>query len=167
MIKEHDWLSIDKFNGITRVLEFKRITPALKSIAAARILDRVISINESTKKTIGMLLQYFIVLEDGSLAPANTDSINDIAFIPVDYYRYHVPSPELNNDKWSIHIDDVCKLSQIIKLSPKKCFLPGFGKIIQSKDPDFKIDSKNTKNKKKTKSKNMKLQLLLKVVMVR
>lgn len=90
-IQEQDWISINDYHGICRVLEFKLMNQ--KTIKAGRILSRVIEINETNKNNIGVLLQFHKVCDDGRVVLANTEHINDNEFIPLISYRFHVPKP--------------------------------------------------------------------------
>lgn len=96
-----------------------------------------------------MLLQYYVVLADGTLAPADTQKINDIAFLPLKTYKQHVPSPIIKHKSLTV---DAKTMEKHIKLSPTNCFSPGFGIWEKHEDdPEFTPPCYPTK-KRKTKS---------------
>ena len=156
LINELDWIIIDNFNGVARVLEFKNIQPESKKIAAARVRNRFLHVDKISKACMGMLLQFYVVKDDGQLSLADTSHVDDTHFVPLRHYKWHVPVPTKIDNNFMFVEDKLEQIKQVINIYAKRSFATSFGKTTQTKiDPDYTPSSKmkNLKTSKRLRKK--------------
>lgn len=148
-----DWIMIENFNGLARVLEFKCLQA--KTISQGRVRASVIAINETNGESIGMLLEYFTVNRDGKITPADVTKINDSGFLPLKAYVAHVPAPLIQKSEKNFDKKFLSELNQTIDLSPKKTFKKNFN-MLKTKEnkSNSKLQKKNHKTMKNRKRRN-------------
>lgn len=144
IISISDWIVVKGFDGVACVLEFK--DNKAKTIAQGRIKVSAVDITNQMYVTVGMLLQYFVVDENGKLSSANVSKINDASFISIKNYKLHIPTPEIHNNIKFLESNVLTQLSQHIIIDPTDT---GFSKNYSQVTQTNKLKPKAKKKKKK------------------
>lgn len=152
-VTEFDFILLKGFEGVARVLEFKKIGNEVKTVSASRVLERTVDINDASQTSIGMLVQCYIISKNCTLSLVDSSFWNTTQFVPLSSYINHVPAPSFVDNQFKLSNEMMSKLSSIIQLEPVEPFSRGFGSNVEKSnkdaDPDFDCEIKWKKNNRK------------------
>lgn len=103
-LNEFDWIVGSHLNGVSRILEFKKLNEPTK--AKSRLFDRTIRLESTSNNKIGMFLENYAVRDDGELAILKDDRF-EIAFVPIYFYVCHIPPPHAVADKLTLSSETI------------------------------------------------------------
>lgn len=153
-LRQLDWILVNGFHGVCQILTFKNLDSKTRSKAA---VGKEVQLKDDNKSTTGMLLNYFVVLDDGTLEDINYH--DEIIFVPIIEYKFHIQNPEAHNTYSSVKLKLSSEVLGLISDEVKynlQPFAPNFAKPKKSKvekDPDF-VSPGTSKKEKKSADKN-------------